>query len=929
MSCCALALLACAALCSCSEADFPATRTAAAVAEPTPATAAASGSGSETTPGPQARPAARRVSPLEQVLLDSAGTQYGAYADLLLMFSGDGRRPLFDEHLDLGDDDPAVALENYEKLIDVTDRLLAQRDRAREVMEEFSRQARPAEPMDGFWSRSVPQRGPVVQVSCMMIESLLEPAWNFFAWGENARRTARANVLGIAYADPKINNIQSGEQKMLRDRIYEVAKTQFGGDPNVGGSQIEFYQNLQSGKLDHLAQRLHAEMSQDATDAGLTYMTVAADQGKRPIDMVYEEGCKGLAKGVDLYMAAGKAAVTGGLGPDAGKHFEKGWDKAKDACEKIESTEKEYQEFKKDPAGYLRDKAVEKVTEKIEEVATEKGQELLEDAREKVDGFREAEDFVRKAGDAKDEIQAAVDDPEGYLLGKANEKLGIGDRVKKFVKDKTNLSDNTIEFLADRVSGNVTDMARNVVIGETVDKEVEAAGGDPAKVDTKETLRRIKDAGWDYGAIAVEADAKEPGDGPADSEASGDSGEPAGDEGPAGEGPGSAIAVWEKPDTGEVKLTVQPVASEDGGTIPVPGGTTAEVLEVDEGGGLESISETTFDVEPNQVVTVDRGSGETERVAMDTYFDDWTARDPVAGPVSQPGVLDEPGWSEGPIRVDLSQLYPPADELAGDPADGPAIEDYSGDSEDTWGEDTWDDDSWGDESSGDDFWGEDTPGDDADDWPVEDENTWGTDEDNDAPEPADNLADATPEAGKPKYKVPNIKPSGRRFLPENCKISFQTVTEDGPQGDPIVFTFDGGEFSGSNVSHVEAFSGKGFEFYGYNIRSTFSGTIQGNVLEVTIQNRYEPNRQRCYSTGENVSPENAYDYVSTITLETPPMKITTLLDENGKWVSHIPGYSYKWMGRNSGKLPKNVKPYSEQTFTVEPWSVGGTWRYVE
>ena len=45
-------------------------------------------------------------------------------------------------------------------------------------------------------------------------------------------------------------------------------------------------------ELDQIAQRLHADMSLDGTTDGMAYMTVAGMQGKRPIDVVCEEGCR-------------------------------------------------------------------------------------------------------------------------------------------------------------------------------------------------------------------------------------------------------------------------------------------------------------------------------------------------------------------------------------------------------------------------------------------------------------------------------------------------------------------------------------------------------------------------------------------------------------------------------------------------------------
>lgn len=905
-------------------------------ASPTPAAG-------ENSPG-------RELSPVEQVLLDSAGGQYEAYAELLLTFSDDGRLPIFHEQLDLGDHDPARALENYKKLTALTDRLIQQRDRARQVTEQFSRRRNRPGSLDDLWSRSFFQGHPAASMSLLAVEPLLEPAYKFWAWAENSRRRARANVLGIAYADPEKNRINPGEQKMVRQRIYQVAKQEFGNDPNIGGTELEFYQNLRDGKLDHLTQRLHTEMCQDASDGGLTYMTVAATQGKRTIDVVYEEGCRGLQNGVDLYVAAGKAAVSGGLGPSAGKHFEKGWDKAKEAYDKIESTEKEYKKFKEDPTGYVQGKVVDKLKEKVEEVATNKGKELLEHGREKIEGFREGEKFLRKANDAKNEVEAAAEDPSGFLLGKLDERLKIGDRVKKFAKDKTNLSDETIGFLGDRVSENITEMGRNLVFGEMVDKAVKAAGGDPDKVDMKEPLRRIRDADWDYGAVAVGTDSPST------------EGEESEKSDPADEPASGAIAVWKDPESGDVKTTLQPIETDGAEVIPLPDDAQVDVLAVDDQGQLDPITEDTLTIDADRVVSVDRSDGTTQTASYDDYFEE-----DASEKIAETSGVDGPsefGVTYGGIKVDLSQLYPPTD----DSGNGLEVDDDAEDDMD----DTWSDDLWGDEfedDSGltddpvdtiddddaddlggtwsDDLWGEefgddsgtmddlvDTIDDDGDDdldgWSIEDEDGWGSDNNGRDVDNNDNSTEdltQTPE-GTPKKKLPNIKPTSRRFLPEKCKIQLRMELGENVDAPPVVITIDGNTISGDWTHHVKSFTRPGCDFYGYNVYGKHAGTIEGNVITLTVRRWQDPNRSRHYSTNSNADSEHYFDYINTIMTVDEPIRGKTLLSEDGKWVTHFESYSYKWTMKNEGKLYRYQKAYMEETITTKPWSVGGTWSYV-
>ena len=331
-------------------------------------------------PVKDAKPAAAARSPVETALAQAAGIQYAAYAELLAMFSAEGTAPLLSRRVDLGTDDPKTAVANYRRLTDLTDRMIAAEAEFQAAVKTIADQTGLPVSDKGTlqnavgWHLQLQSLLPVMQTSLLQSD-LLYAGWKFWKYAENARRTARATVLGVAFADAEEHRLQKPEQEMMRRHIYEVARTRYADKGDIGGSELEFFENLRDGKLDHIAQRLHADMSQAGNLEGLAYMTIAGVQGKRPIDIVYEEGCRGLAAGVDLYIAAGKAVVAGGLGPEAGEKFLEGFDKGVEIVEKIQEMESQVQavqELVRDPIGYMQEKVPQVLQERAVELLKEK-----------------------------------------------------------------------------------------------------------------------------------------------------------------------------------------------------------------------------------------------------------------------------------------------------------------------------------------------------------------------------------------------------------------------------------------------------------------------------------------------------------------------------------------------------------------------------
>ena len=481
--------------------------------------------------------------PVETALLNGSGVQYGVYAELLALLSNEGCTPLLSRQVDLGADDPQAALANYRRLIELTDRMTVAEVEFRETAALLSDQTglplpgTTAPPDAVGWKLRFFSLLPVMQTGLLQSD-LLHAGWKFWKWGENARRTARATVLGVAFADAEKHRLQEPEQAMMRRRIYEVARTRYADQGEIGNSEREFFENLRDGKLDHISQRLHADMSQDGSSEGMAYMTVAGMQGKRPIDIVYEEGCRGLAAGVDLYVAAGKAAVAGGLGPEAGEKFLEGYDKGVEIVEKIQEIESKAEEL----------------------------------------------------GDA-------VRDPIGYMQEKVPQVLQ--ERAVELLKEKTGLSDEVIEECTDQLGEAVQQVVQNIEVSRRIDEAYEKdrflaelakeRGDQPAADDSVPKvpaeavrLRRITEQvhetmaaeGWNLGVVEIDLQ-------PA-ADAASDTARASLD---------SVVAWWNDAHAGAARLTILPTAVASGTAIALPVGAQTELVELADSGAIHRLTD--------------------------------------------------------------------------------------------------------------------------------------------------------------------------------------------------------------------------------------------------------------------------------------------------------------------------------------------------
>jgi hypothetical protein len=499
-------------------------------------------------PAEHIQPVAAQRNPVETALLEAAGVQYGAYAELLGMLSSEGATPLLSREVDLGAAAPELGLANYLRLIELTDRMVAAELEFQQAIKVLSEQTglpvpgKAAAPNSVGWNLQLLSLMPVMQTGLLQSD-LLHSGWEFWKWGENSRRRARATVLGVVFADAKKHQLQKPEQEMMRRRVYEVARTRYADRGDIGRSEREFFENLRDGKLDHIAQRLHANMSHDASDAGMSYLTITGVQGKRPIDVVYEEGCRGLAAGVDLYVAAGKAAVAGGLGPEAGEKFLEGYDKAVEIVEKIQEIES-------------------------------------------------------KAGELGD----AVRDPIGYARDKVPEMLK--ERAVELLKEKTGLSDEVIEECTDQLGEAVQQVVQNVEVSRRIDaayqreqfkaelaeaknvqplsSEEQSAVDRPRVTVEGPRLRRITEQvheemvaeGWSLGAVSIELGAA------ADAAS-----------GAVRSSLNSVVAWWQDARTQASRLTVFPAPVPSGTVMTLPAGAQVELVELADSGLIHRLTE--------------------------------------------------------------------------------------------------------------------------------------------------------------------------------------------------------------------------------------------------------------------------------------------------------------------------------------------------
>lgn len=293
------------------------------------------GGGSSGDTGASAGTAARKNAADLAALTDAAGVEWGAYADLLLLFSADGTKPLFDPSVDVAGGDEGGS--RFLALCEMANALEAERPGVEAALAS----------LEAKLGTAAARRGG--RAEARALAGLMQAGWDFFKAGFNFNIRKRKLVVGLAG--------RLGEAE--RESIYKVAKGMWPGDPDLGTTPEAFFANLQNGTIDRHCGFLHKTLidETDPNEDTSEYARLARENGARSIDLVYEEGRKLLEKGVNLYVEAGSTIAGGALGDS----FQQGFDAAKTTVEKVQEAE----QAAADPVTFVKKAAVAKVKDRV------------------------------------------------------------------------------------------------------------------------------------------------------------------------------------------------------------------------------------------------------------------------------------------------------------------------------------------------------------------------------------------------------------------------------------------------------------------------------------------------------------------------------------------------------------------------------------
>lgn len=231
-----------------------------------------------------------------------ASVEHDIFADLLLIFSENGTKALFDPTASLGEDDPALLETNYDRVA-----------RAGALYHELSGCFESTMTFLENNETESTQRG------------IVKSTYDFFVdfMGGNGDR-----------AGDRIKTIIEQGGDTVQSEVYETAKDLW-PDADLGDSPEEFMGKLDDGELNDKAHFLHSTL---CNDPETNYSEIAVDTNERPMDVVVEEGVKGIKSGTDFYVDSTKV-IIGSL-PN-GEKFGQGFDKAKNTVDKISAYDKD------------------------------------------------------------------------------------------------------------------------------------------------------------------------------------------------------------------------------------------------------------------------------------------------------------------------------------------------------------------------------------------------------------------------------------------------------------------------------------------------------------------------------------------------------------------------------------------------------------
>lgn len=235
--------------------------------------------------------------------------EHDIYADLLLIFSENGTKPLFDPSASLGEDNTSLMETNYNRIVRAGALHGGLNSCFEATMEFLERDV----VFDGRMRRGQPMGG------------ILGSAYNFFVnfMGGNTDR-----------AGDRIKNIIEKGGVNVKSEVYETAKDTW-PNSDLGDSPEGFMEKLENGELNDKLHFLHSTL---CNDPDTVYSEIAIDNNERPVDVVVKEGVEGIKSGTDFYVDSAKIII--GTLPNGDK-FGQGFDKAKNTIDKLNAYEKD------------------------------------------------------------------------------------------------------------------------------------------------------------------------------------------------------------------------------------------------------------------------------------------------------------------------------------------------------------------------------------------------------------------------------------------------------------------------------------------------------------------------------------------------------------------------------------------------------------
>lgn len=325
-------------------------------------------------------------------LVTAIGLEQEAMGTLLLVFSQNGTRPLFDLSIDWSD--AKTVGEATDELHRVAAALSAHRPALEAALTSLAGKQAHASFAGSGAGDSERQRYAL---------SVSDFFPSIFGWADEAKAKERENIVAVLEkGGPALQAQIHGLAQELRD---EGRLGDLGAD--LGASPDEFLAKLKSGGLDALA--LH-NLNKDAANENPDYDAAAAEVKGRPVDMLVKQGAEGLAAGGDTYWDLAKKTVAGGLGV-AGAAFTKGTELVETAVGYVTAAEQAVTA----PLDLLADEAIGEVQARFQAFIEDKTGLDGDTAEALVAGLSEDLSGLMANASASEQVTAGGAAPESLL----------------------------------------------------------------------------------------------------------------------------------------------------------------------------------------------------------------------------------------------------------------------------------------------------------------------------------------------------------------------------------------------------------------------------------------------------------------------------------------------------------------------------------